>query len=516
MTTRSLHALLANAAFRSPGKVAVDWGDETTTYGAFFEDSCRIASLLAELGVRTGDRVALFCDRGLPALGAVFGALIAGAAYVPVDVGGALARNARMISDADPSVILTTIANADRSVALAEGCGARVVVLDGCETPPGAFGAAEWREQPAVPPDSGIGEHDLAYILYTSGSTGVPKGVALTHGNALSFVEWAARAVGLAADDRVAGVAPLHFDLSTFDLFATVHAGGTMVPIPLDALLLPRRLPRAIAAARVSVWYSVPSVWMRVLEYGRPAAQDFASLRAVLFAGEVFPVKHLASLMRLVPHARFLNLYGPTETNVCTWFEVDEVPDASVGTLPIGKPIHGVECAVVDDRGAALPPGEEGELWVAGPTVMRGYWRDDVSTARALAPGLPESNTGAPAYRTGDRARVLPSGDLEFLGRRDDQVKANGYRIELGEVEAALAASPGVVEAAAVGIDGTLGTAIHAFLVLQTGTTREAVSETLHDLLPRYMFPEVMHIIDTLPRTSTGKVDRTALRNTGA
>jgi acyl-coenzyme A synthetase/AMP-(fatty) acid ligase len=274
--------------------------------------------------------------------------------------------------------------------------------------------------------------------------------------------------------------------------------------------VFPLNLAHFIVEQRISVWYSVPSILTMLVLRGQLEKHDLSALRTILFAGEVFPTKYLHQLMEALPAVRFANLYGPTETNVCTWYEVprsDEVPAAT----PIGKAIDDVSVFVVDEHGAPVAPGEVGELCVTGPTVMHGYWNDAERTARSLSverEGAEERRT----YRTGDLARQEPSGDWLLLGRRDAQIKSRGYRIELGDIEAAINEHPSVIECAAVAVpDEVVTNRIKAFVAPDSVDEKELQRFCL-ERLPRYMVPEVWELRDELPKTSTGKIARSSLQ----
>jgi amino acid adenylation domain-containing protein len=392
---------------------------------------------------------------------AVYGILKAGAVYVPLDDQAPAARIAYIANDTDMRVVLRD--------------------LDGIDA------------YPATPPTIERDADDLAYILYTSGSTGTPKGVTLSHRNALAFVLWAAEEVGIGADDRLSSHAPLNFDLSVFDLFATAATGATLVLVPRDASVFPIELARLIRDEQISVWYSVPSILTLLTMRGGLDLNPLPALRTVIFAGEVFPTKYLRALMELLPGARFLNFYGPTETNVCTWYEV---PRPAPDPLPIGRPIAGVDIDVVEE-----------ELHVSGPTVMHGYWGDAEKTAGVLS-----EHGGVRTYRTGDFVQWNGDGNLRFLGRRDSQVKSRGYRIELGEVERALSAHERVTECAVLAVPDELMTNRLRAIVAPSGdlTVAELVA-FCEERLPRYMIPTEFELRDALPKTTTGKIDRALL-----
>ena len=243
---------------------------------------------------------------------------------------------------------------------------------------------------PTVAADASRSASDLAYILYTSGSTGVPKGVMLSHANAIAFVDWAAAEFEVGEDDRLSSHAPLHFDLSVLDLYVAAKAGAALVLVPGQLALFPSELGRWIRDAGITVWYSVPSILTLLVLRGKLAETTLPNLRTILFAGEVFPTKYLHQLMQLLPHVRFANLFGPTETNVCTWYEVPRWEGEPPLSIPIGKPACGDEIFAVADDGSLAPPGEVGELYVRGPSVMQGYWADDERTAATLLPNWGE------------------------------------------------------------------------------------------------------------------------------
>ena len=232
----------------------------------------------------------------------------------------------------------------------------------------------------------------------------------------------------------------------------------------------------------------------------------------LLFAGEVFPTKYLRRLMELLPHARFANLYGPTETNVCTWYDVPALPEDMTEPIPIGRPITGVEAFTITETGEPAARDEVGELCIRGPTVMHGYWGDEERTARGLVADPRPGVSPAKVYRTGDLVQEMDDGNYRFLGRRDSQVKSRGYRIELGDIETALYAHPAVAECAVVAIPDDLVTnRIKAFVAARESLSPSELVSFCGDRLPRYMIPDLFEFSDGLPKTSTGKVDRQAL-----
>jgi amino acid adenylation domain-containing protein len=518
VTARLLHHLLQRTAEHAPDAPAVVDGDTVTSYGALDHWSSSIARALAERGVAPGDRVGLLLDKSREAVAAIYGVLKTGAVYVPFDVSSPPARLGYIAADAGIRVVCTS---ARRAAALPElaAAGAPIeaaVVLDGAA--PGPNGSIQLVDATAVSaaPDAPFEARripeDLAYILYTSGSTGNPKGVMLSHRAALGFVTWAVDAMRVTAGDRLSSHAPLHFDLSIFDLFAAAAAGAPVVLVPPAVSRFPVEVRRFIARHAITVWYSVPSILSLLALRGGLDTEPLQSLRLVLFAGEVFPTKHLRTLMRLVPQAEYWNLYGPTETNVCTAYRVPAVPECSDAPVSIGRAIDGDETFVVTEDGRLAERGEVGVLYVRGATVMSGYWNDAERTARVLAPSPHHAPLRDLSYCTGDLVREGDDGNYEFLGRRDLQVKSRGYRIELGEIETALQAHEGVLEAAVVAVpDELVGSRIHAFAAGRAGLAERELLDACRARLPAYMVPERLELLDALPQTSTGKTDRQAL-----
>ena len=524
-----LQHLLADSAARQPDRPAVAAGGRSLTYSELDRLSNQVARALLAQGVAPGDRVGVLAVKSAAAVVGIFGALKAGACYVPLDANAPAWRLSAIMRDSGIAVVLADLGGASSAAAMADSLPQlRSVIVVGphwgqegggtADAPPPGLAVVNWDAVRAGPDGTVAGdpaiETDLAYILYTSGSTGTPKGVMISHRNSLTFVAWAAASAGLGEGDRVCSPAPLHFDLSVFDVFATCQATACMAVVPEMTSMFPARLAQWMERERISVWYSVPSVLTMLVTYGNLRGFDLSALRTIIFAGEVFPAKHLSGLMAELPGARYLNWYGPTETNVCTWYEVPRGSAALTAPVPIGRACANTDAfAVTHDGRRVSGPGEEGELYVRGSGLMRGYWGDPEKTHRMVVKNPFQAAYDEPAYRTGDLVTLDPDGNYAYLGRRDTMVKIRGYRIELGEVEATLYRHPAIGEAAVLPVtDELLGDRLRAVITAGgSDLTREDVLDHCRQWLPGYMVPDIIEFRETLPRTSTGKVDRAGL-----
>jgi acyl-coenzyme A synthetase/AMP-(fatty) acid ligase len=324
-------------------------------------------------------------------------------------------------------------------------------------------------------------------------------------------VHWVQDTYGITDGDVFSSHAPFHFDLSISDLYASLGAGAVVRLISTLEAMLPPYLVKGAADWGITVWYSVPSILIAMMEVGGLETAGLGDVRVLFFAGEVFPTPQLRRLRRALPRVRLANLFGPTETNVCTYYDVPaEIPEGR--PIPIGRACAHLETFVLDDAGRVVGTGVEGTLWVRGDNLMSGYWNDAARTAATLQPD-PRGRPGV-AYCTGDRVRLRPDGDYDFLGRRDHMIKIRGYRVETGEIEAVLAGHPRVLEAVIVTMpDPQSGHRLGSWVVARKGTPVDGkdLRAFCADRLPAYMIPEFIEVLDELPRTSTGKADRTAL-----
>jgi len=511
MTVTHLAEYLEASAARWPDRAAVvdsaGWG---VTYAELNRQADALAGFLSTQGIQHGDRVGVVLPKSVAAVVALFGIMKAGAAYVPVDYTAPTERGRRILTDCQVRAVIVD----DRCLDVVPESGETLVVRLRTD-PRDAYGVALGSD-PLTPRGSQTPRalSDLAYILYTSGSTGMPKGVMLTHENAVSFVDWCSSVFEPTEQDRFSSHAPFHFDLSILDIYVSIKHGATLFLISEDLGKNPKELAKFVAANRLTVWYSTPSILTLLMQFGSLESHDASSLRLVLFAGEVFPVKHLRAVQQRWPHPAYYNLYGPTETNVCTFARIPaQIPADRETPYPIGVACAHCQPLVLDGDGREVATGDEGLLYISGPSVFQGYWnRPDVNSALFLERG------GLRWYNTGDVVRWDPAEGYIYIGRRDRMVKRRGYRIELGEIERALYLHSRVREAAVISAtDQDGGVKIVACLSCHDGQNPSIIDMKTFcaSHLPAYMSPDRFAFLERLPRTSTDKVDYQALRQEG-
>ena len=514
-----LHQLLSESAHRHADRPAVIQGNRIMTYAELDAASDCLGAALVSLGVAPGERVGILMNKAAEAVTAIYGILKAGAIYVPLDHLAPPARLAGILVRCDISVLVTS-AGAAGKILQEPPAGNQIeklILAPGEELTLDGKTCLSWQEVMTTP--AGMPEirqpADIspAYILHTSGSTGIPKGVVISHLNAMTFVRMATEFFHISADDRLASHAPFHFDLSVFDLFAAASSGAAVVLLPETLSVFPPRLAEFIERKGITIWNSVASVIALLAEHGRLNQRSFEALRLVIFSGDVLSPKHLRGVMERMAGASFYNLYGQTEANSSTYFKVEGPPQDDRWKIPIGRSFPNFEVFALDDQGEKINrPNQVGELYVGGASVALGYWRDPEKTAAAFVAGGRHPWPGR-FYRTGDLVILDEEGAFVFIGRRDRQVKSRGYRIQIDEIDLALTSHPHVREAVAVDIpDELLGSRILGFVECAKELTEADLLDFCSRCLPSYMLPEKIVFTHEFPRTGTGKIDRRSLR----
>ena len=517
-TDATLHGLIREQVAKTPDAVALAFPSTNLTYRELDQRSNQFAHLLHKLGVGPNVLVALALDRGPDQYVALLGVLKAGAAYVPIDPNWPSVRLTQVVTQSRAAVLVTTANYLGQMGGLPE---LRVVT---CDLVP-VFqrlkkAAGRLFDRDDLDAQS-IGTHsdpatptDLAYVIYTSGSTGVPKGVMVEHRSLVNLTTWVTEAFGVTRVSRVLQNASLHFDASAQQIFPALTTGATLYPVPETLRLDPPRFLEWVRVNRITHWDSVPSLWYAVVEHltalGEPIA--LPDLRWVLLAGEPLDRGRLDTWHRhVVPGPRVANIYGPTEATVdCTWHPAPGPGPQAV--VPIGRPLANVQIYVLDDAGQHCLPGTEGELCVAGVALARGYMHDPDRTAEAFVERNISGVGLVRVYRTGDIGRLRPDGVLEYVGRRDQQVKIRGQRVELGEVEAALQGivGPGRVAVVAQGTDENRQLVAY-YVPMDESLGQDTITTLAREVLPGGMLPHRFVALPEFPRTGSGKIDRQAL-----
>lgn len=493
------HEVVARLAADQPAAVAVRCADIAVTYGELISWSRQLSHRLAAAGVGAGDRVALLTEPSAAMIASVLGVLGAGAAYVPIDPAQPDARVATILHDAQVKAVMTT-AHTRHRVA-----GSQVPVVTVSNVPGEEPDAATYDSFATA-----VGPADPAYLIYTSGSTGEPKGVIVEHRNLAASTR--ARLMVHPGNPTFLLTSPLAFDSSVAGIWGTLQAGGCLVVASADDLRDPDRLVSLISRHRVNRILCVPTLYRLLLDAAeRVGNAALASLRQVIVAGEALPQslvdRHFAAHS---PGVDLINEYGPTETTVWATFH------RFVGVEPvsIGGPIPGARLYVLDDEFQPVPPGAEGELFIGGPGVTRGYFGRPEATAAVFLDDPFAVEPDARMYRTGDIVRRNADHRLDFVGRKDDQIKVRGHRVELGAVESTLRPLEGVEEA--VVLPDARGSGLIGFVASREGTDPIALRRALAEKLPPVMVPGELRVLPELPRSLNGKLDRALLRTLAA
>lgn len=502
-------------ALLTPAKAAVHDGKLTLTYAELAENSNRLGHALCGLGVGAQDRVIFCLSRSVHCLTALLGILRAGAVYVPIDPKSPPDRAQIIRGDCSPRAVIcdATTWSLAKSVA---GDDLPIICLGAAS----ASAAENERNQtwvdshPATALLASRADDDLAYILYTSGSTGQPKGVMIFHKNIRSYIDWAVRHFDIEASDRILCTAPFHFDMSTFDVFSTLRSGATLFVAAESLGLFPEKLVSFMEQHEVTLWKGISSLLMYLARAGVLRPGRLPALRLVLFGGEALATRWLMQWMEAFPEKAFYNVYGPTEaTGISLIHQIKVLPGSPQDLIPIGRPCDDTYVYLLGNDLDLVTDGTIGELFIGGAGLARGYLNAPEKTAQAFLPD--PFRPGERIYRSGDLARHRADGTYEFVGRADHQVKIMGYRIELGEIENALSALPGVndVAVAVVPVGDQDLRELVAFLEGELTADTTAAFEQLKKQLPVYMIPRRLFNVAKLPRCERGKIDRKALQS---
>jgi amino acid adenylation domain-containing protein len=522
---RLLQTWVTQQAETRPDATAIVMGSDALTFGQLETASNRLAHVLLEAGCQRGDRVCIVMPKSPSAIVSMIGILKAGCMHVPIDAATPASRirhifdscENRWVLGAGPVSPLLDELLADEQLHARTSVGwLDPLAPSGTNFAP-AFSRADLDAAASGALPQQCTADQGSHILFTSGSTGVPKGVVITHSNVTTFVAWALRHYQIDHTDRFSGHTPFHFDLSTFDIFGAITAGAQLHLVPPETTVLPPKLAEFIRESELTQWFSVPSVLNYLAKFNAVRQNDFPSLRRVLWCGEVLPTPALMYWMERLPKVRFSNLYGPTEATIASsYYDVTVCPSDPKAPIPIGTACDGEALLILDEKLQPLPPREVGDLYIAGSGLSPGYWRDSQKTAAAFVPDPCGSDPSARLYRTGDLAWQDEKGLIYFVGRADSQIKVRGYRIELGEIETSLNSLGRLQECAVVAIptDNFGGWMICCAYVARPDdeVSLAALREHLKKTVPSYMFPARWMAYDLLPKNPNGKIDRPRLK----
>ncbi|MBM0277466.1 non-ribosomal peptide synthetase [Micromonospora tarensis] len=503
--TEALHLLFERHAAETPDAPALTFRSETISYGELNRRANRLAHYLRERGIGREDRVAICLDRGPDVFVAMWAVLKSGGGYVPLDPDYPAERLRFMLEDSAPAILLTRQA---RTEAVPVPAGVQVVALD--------RDSERIAGLPDTDPVPVTRSSDAAYLIYTSGSSGRPKGVTVEHGHLVHAATMWQEAYRLRAEWTYQQAASFSFDMFVGETLRAHCTGGRLVIVPRETLLDPAELYDLMRTERVSCTELVPTVLRRLLAHAETQPERLEFVELLIGGGEKWDVQDFRRARRVVgPRCRVINAYGVTEVTVDNVYFDGDVDDLSDDApLPIGRPFPRNRVYVLDANGSAVPPGIVGEMYLGGNGVARGYHERPELDADVFVPDPFSPAPGARMYRTGDAARWRRDGVVEYLGRLDQQVKINGYRVELGEVEAVLATLPGVATAAAAVHRGAGG---HAYLVGyvvggdDTPPSESSLRERMATLVPGHLVPSRIVVVPALPQTPNGKIDRAAL-----
>lgn len=498
---KTLDAAFASAVGKYGDRNALYYEDVTLTYQELANRALKIADALHIKGAKKSDVVGIFIDKNIDQIESVFGILFNGNCYLPLDVNNPIKRIQRIIQDSDVKFVIT---NDDNITLLQEVGGITVInIREAIASSNSTFDASTYQSVNKL--------EDLAYIIYTSGSTGMPKGVAITHGGAANTIADINERYSVSSKDTAIGLSNLHFDLSVYDIFGLLSCGGALALIPQKQLKNPKYWCKVIKNNNVTIWNTVPA-FMQMLTASLNTEDVELGLRQVLLSGDWIPVSLPNEIRRIAPKANISGLGGATEASI--WSNTYDIPDVipdDFRSIPYGKPLSNQRYYVLNHSMMDAPDMVPGMLYIAGDGLAKEYYRDPKKTDQRF---IWDSNKNQRLYMTGDMGRYLSDGNIEFLGREDAQVKINGYRVELGEIEAAINSAIGEKDIVSVFVKDGENEYTAAFIVDTSDKTWDIqdLKNRLLDLLPEYMVPKVIKIIDKMPLSDNGKVDRKVLQ----
>lgn len=488
---------LEQTAVRFPDKTAFVDSEREICYRDFRREVRRTASVIIARGIRR-ESVVVFLDKNITALQTIWGIIYSGCFYTTIDIHMPVSRIERILDTLQPSLVITDEVHREIVSRFTED--AKILTTEEI---------SEQDEQESLVEKciSQIIDTDVLYTFFTSGSTGLPKGVVISHRAVLDFVEAATERFDITEKEIIGNQGAFHFDLSTLDIYCTVATGATMHIIPPQYFKFPIKLLEYIAENKINMIYWVPSALVLVANLRALKAVDVSCLKKVTFCGEVMPCKQLNVWRRALPNAMYANMYGPTETTCASTYYIVNREFEDGDSLPIGVPFKNTRVLLLTDDGREAGEGETGEICIAGSSLAYGYYKNEEKTKESFVTyqnGAYEEKI----YRTGDLAKYNEYGELIYLSRKDFQIKHMGHRIELGEIETAINSIAEITECCCMYDEQKHK--IVAFL--ETGMEETEIADRLKMMIPEYMLPNKYHFLEKMPHNANGKIDRAALK----
>lgn len=509
-----LRTILENSAEKYSDREAVRKDGASITYSDLIVAARSIADVLGSC-VQPGSRVAIYLDKSIEFVESIFAIAEAGCTYVPLDTNSPPERNRYIVHDCQINTIICLKSKDHDAGKLAKNnlLVEHIILID--EETKNAYAKnikCNNGQEPGTLSDSNKSntEEDVAAILYTSGTTGTPKGVMITNANIQVFIAWVIETFHVTENDRLISHAPFNFDLSLLDLFAAIATGACVVLVPYHKTAIPKYLIKLIATEKITIWQSVPAALIIMAEFGDFHSHDLDCLRLVLFAGEKMPVKYLKKIILHANNLDLYNIYGSTETNDSFMHKVDK--SATMDPLPIGSKLPYVDYVILDNQQKKVDsPGLAGELFVRSPTTMSGYWNSPDKNKESFV-----YIDGNYYYKTNDLVEIREDGELNLIGRVDDIVKCSGHRVNLLEIENNIMQNEDIISAAVIAIpDDMIGNKIVAFVIVRDNAKLSIIDLKINcsNTLPKYMIPNSFQICNRkFKKTSSGKIDKQYLK----
>ncbi|MCK4589124.1 MAG: amino acid adenylation domain-containing protein [Nanoarchaeota archaeon] len=523
-----LQDFISKNAKKYPFKLMIQDGDKTISYGEMDKFTNKFAQFLVLHGVKRGDRVCFHMKKSIKAFKSLISILKADSVYVPLNISTPHQRNQFILEDAQCKFIICDAKSFSKTLEMLDGFNQKIKIIniDSQSDTPQELDSLQKNIEVIFLEDldkfsdqkreyQNI-DLDLAYIIYTSGSTGLPKGVMISHKNVIDYSNWTVDFFKVDENDRLSNHPGLYFDLSTFDVYTAFKSGASLHLVPYTTSMFPIKVIEFIEKNKLTLWNSVPSLITFIAKSGVLKKGRMPSLKKITFCGEVMPTQTIIEWMKVYPHIKYVNQYGPTETTCASmYYEIKEIPTDPAKPIPIGTAIPNTEVFALKENNQKIDIEEVGELHIRGSGNGLGYWNNERLTQKSFVQNFLNNCFRENVYTTGDLVKLGKDGNYDFVGRKDNQIKYMGFRVELGEIESTLDSFDYVLSSAALGtknseIDGTI---ITAFVSLKNQVEILKIKEDLGKKIPHYMVPKEIIIVDKMPLNANGKIDRLSLKS---